>query len=163
MPDQHYYTVVFPFSTDRKRVLLGLKKRGMGEGLWNGFGGKPEPGETMDQCAIRELQEESSLTATAMDRVAVLIMRLESGPERVIFVYTVTGFSGDVCESDEMRPRWFDLENLPYSQAYTEARIWWPYMLAGRTFVADFTFNDDSIVRQECREVQQQDLDTYLP
>ncbi|KAJ8318069.1 hypothetical protein KUTeg_003160 [Tegillarca granosa] len=27
------------------RVLLGLKKKGFGEGKWNGFGGKVEPGD----------------------------------------------------------------------------------------------------------------------
>ncbi|KAI9506216.1 hypothetical protein BX070DRAFT_219530, partial [Coemansia spiralis] len=47
---KRYYTVVFPFSNaeGRRQVLLGLKKRGMGEGLWNGFGGKVEPQESFD-------------------------------------------------------------------------------------------------------------------
>lgn len=34
-------------------ILLGLKKRGFGEGKWNGFGGKVEPGETIPQAAAR--------------------------------------------------------------------------------------------------------------
>lgn len=34
-------------------ILLGLKKRGFGEGKWNGFGGKVEPGETIHQAAAR--------------------------------------------------------------------------------------------------------------
>ncbi|KAJ1791341.1 hypothetical protein LPJ59_005004 [Coemansia sp. RSA 2399] len=53
------YTVIFPFGSDngtRTQVLLGLKKRGMGVGLWNGFGGKVEPEETFDECAHRELK-----------------------------------------------------------------------------------------------------------
>ena len=37
-------TLVIPVDDD-KRVLLGLKKRGFGEGYYNGFGGKVEPGE----------------------------------------------------------------------------------------------------------------------
>ena len=35
------------------RVLLGMKKRGFGQGRWNGFGGKVEKGETILQGAIR--------------------------------------------------------------------------------------------------------------
>ena len=35
------------------RVLLGMKKRGFGEGRWNGFGGKVEQGETITQAAYR--------------------------------------------------------------------------------------------------------------
>ena len=38
-------TLVIPVDDDKKRVLLGLKKRGFGEGYYNGFGGKVEPGE----------------------------------------------------------------------------------------------------------------------
>ncbi len=34
-------------------ILLGLKKRGFGEGKWNGFGGKIESGESVMQAAIR--------------------------------------------------------------------------------------------------------------
>jgi 8-oxo-dGTP diphosphatase/2-hydroxy-dATP diphosphatase len=34
-------------------ILLGLKKRGFGEGKWNGFGGKIESGESVIQAAIR--------------------------------------------------------------------------------------------------------------
>ena len=35
------------------QVLLGMKKRGFGEGRWNGFGGKVESGETITEAAIR--------------------------------------------------------------------------------------------------------------
>jgi len=34
-------------------VLLGLKKRGFGKGLWNGFGGKIEVDETDKDAAVR--------------------------------------------------------------------------------------------------------------
>jgi len=45
-------TLVLVFKEDNS-VLLGLKKRGFGKGLWNGFGGKVEPGETIVQAAAR--------------------------------------------------------------------------------------------------------------
>lgn len=35
------------------QVLLGLKKRGFGEGKWNGFGGKLNPNETLADAAQR--------------------------------------------------------------------------------------------------------------
>ena len=34
-------------------VLLGMKKRGFGKGRWNGFGGKVEKDETIEEAAIR--------------------------------------------------------------------------------------------------------------
>ena len=43
-------SLVFPVAPDG-RILLGRKRRGMGYGKWNGFGGKIEAGETMRECA----------------------------------------------------------------------------------------------------------------
>jgi 8-oxo-dGTP diphosphatase/2-hydroxy-dATP diphosphatase len=38
-----------------------MKKRGFGKGKWNGFGGKVEEGECIEDSAIRELEEECGL------------------------------------------------------------------------------------------------------
>lgn len=37
------------------KVLIGMKKRGFGEGRWNGFGGKVQENETIEEAAKREL------------------------------------------------------------------------------------------------------------
>lgn len=42
---------------------VGQKRRGFGEGLYNGFGGKVEKGEHVIEAAVRELQEECGLVA----------------------------------------------------------------------------------------------------
>lgn len=42
------------------QVLLAMKKKGFGEGWWNGYGGKVEAGETVEAAMVRELREESS-------------------------------------------------------------------------------------------------------
>ena len=41
------------FVQEQARVLLGLKKQGFGQGRWNGFGGKVEKGETVEEGAKR--------------------------------------------------------------------------------------------------------------
>jgi 8-oxo-dGTP diphosphatase/2-hydroxy-dATP diphosphatase len=41
------------FIREAGRLLLGLKKKGFGQGRWNGFGGKVEPGETIPDAAFR--------------------------------------------------------------------------------------------------------------
>ena len=45
------YTLVLVIEGDR--ILLGLKKRGFGEGWWNGFGGKINHNETIEEAAKR--------------------------------------------------------------------------------------------------------------
>ena len=49
-----------------------MKKRGFGEGRWNGFGGKLHEGETCEEAALRELEEESGLKATSVEKVGEL-------------------------------------------------------------------------------------------
>ena len=58
-------SLVFPLD-GQGRILLGRKKRGMGYGKWNGFGGKMEIGESMREC-VRELFEECGLFAEEKD------------------------------------------------------------------------------------------------
>lgn len=48
------------------RVLLGMKKRGFGAGKWNGFGGKVQPGETIEDAAKRYIHLHKSVTLKKM-------------------------------------------------------------------------------------------------
>ena len=41
-----------------------MKKRGFGEGKYNGFGGKIKDKETIEAAAIRELYEETEVKAS---------------------------------------------------------------------------------------------------
>jgi len=51
------------------QVLLIHKKKGLGAGKINGPGGRLEPGETPEQAAIREVQEELLVTPVNSRRV----------------------------------------------------------------------------------------------
>jgi 8-oxo-dGTP pyrophosphatase MutT (NUDIX family) len=56
------YTLIVVTTHDVRRVLLGLKHRGFGTGLYNSFGGKVEPGEeSLPESARRELHEETGI------------------------------------------------------------------------------------------------------
>ena len=56
----------------RDDVLLIQRNRAPSEGLWTLPGGRLEPGETAEQCAIRELKEEMGLDVFALRPVRVL-------------------------------------------------------------------------------------------
>lgn len=53
-------TLVFVFN-EKNQILLAMKKRGFGEGKWNGAGGKVDTGETIIEAASRELREETGI------------------------------------------------------------------------------------------------------
>jgi len=117
---------------DGEKILLGMKKRGYAAGRWNGFGGKLEPGESIEEGMLRELNEESGLTATKHEKIGMLTF--ESDDEDYIsevHLYRIDEFNGDPIETDEMRPEWFEFEKIPYSEMWPDDIIWLPLVLAG--------------------------------
>ena len=54
------------------QILLAMKKRGFGEGKYNGVGGKIDKGETPEQAMIREVQEEILVTPTKYEKVGFI-------------------------------------------------------------------------------------------
>ena len=139
------------------KVLLGFKKRGFGQGKWIGFGGKVEAGETIEQAAIRELQEESGLFGRDADQVAVLEFRFEFKPSEVLEVhlFRVTEFEGELQESDEMKPEWFNQDSMPFDQMWGDDRYWFDLFLAGKKFKGNFLFdNSEKIKKHQITEVE---------
>ncbi|KAH9555225.1 hypothetical protein CY35_08G103800 [Sphagnum magellanicum] len=63
------------------KVLLGMKKRGFGQGYYNGFGGKVETGETVEEAAARELEEEAGVVAVSMEKRGILTFHFDDNPQ----------------------------------------------------------------------------------
>lgn len=134
------------------QVLLAMKKRGMGEGRWNGCGGKLEAGETAEQAAIRETHEEIGVVPRGPRLCADLAFDYVRGPRKAwrSYVYTATEWAGEPVETEEMIPRWFDLESLPLSEMWADDAFWLPRVLAGERLAGSFEFDgDDNVVRHE--------------
>ena len=127
------------------RVLLGMKKRGFGAGRWNGFGGKLEKGESIEEAARREMKEEVGFVPTTMTRVGVLDFSFESDPKKLeVHVFRVTEFNGEPKETEEMKPEWFDVEKIPYDHMWSDDPFWLPLLLDGKSFKGAFHFDRPS-------------------
>ncbi len=131
-------------------VLLGLKKVSVGAGLWNGFGGKVEPGESIEAAAVRELAEEVGLTASSVERLGVIDFSFDGTDDRFeVHFFSCREFSGEPVETDEMEPRWFALDDIPYDQMWPDDRQWLPLLLVGKKFRGAFKFNANRDVLEE--------------
>jgi 8-oxo-dGTP diphosphatase len=128
-------------------VLLGFKKTGFGAGRWVGLGGHIEEGEEPAHAAVREVAEESSLivAASALTQLASLNFIFPARPtwDQTAEVFVATEFAGQAAESDELIPRWFGIDSLPFDGMWDDARYWLPLVLAGQRVTADITFADD--------------------
>jgi len=139
------YTLVL--ITEDNRILLGMKKRGFGVGKWNGFGGKVEHNECIEAAAHRELMEECSLACDQLRKVGVLLFQLNTNTELMeVHVFRADEYQGVPTESDEMRPRWFDIDNLPLDKMWDDDRIWLPLFLDNKSFSGHFLLNDGGFV-----------------
>lgn len=132
----------------RDRLLLGRKKRGFGADRWNGFGGKVEEGESVEEAAERELFEEISITPLDMRPRGVITFHFKDGKQLEVHFFSVTQFTGEPTEGDEMEPRWFSTATIPYEQMWPDDRHWLPLFLAGRDVSGEVYFEDaDTITR----------------
>eukprot|EP00949_MAST-11_sp_MAST-11-sp1_P004280 g4280.t1 len=142
MSSRKLLTLVCLIAEDQ--ALLGMKKRGFGVGKWNGFGGKVEPGETIFDGAMREIQEECGVTPTDMTLCGVLSFDYpdKSCRDLLVHVYRASAFTGAIQESEEMRPQWFPIDKIPYKEMWEDDYLWWPLLLEKKNFTGTFTFKD---------------------
>jgi ADP-ribose pyrophosphatase YjhB (NUDIX family) len=133
------YTLVFcrKVSLDGKReILLGMKKRGFGIGKWNGFGGKLEGTETIEEGAIRELEEESCIRTSGLRRRGFLVFKLlDVGKIMRVHVFDTFEFSGEPTETEEMRPKWYNEDEIPFDSMWLDDKYWFSYLLEGKSFI----------------------------
>lgn len=129
-----------------EKILLAMKKRSHGAGKYNGVGGKPEPGEAIEQTAIRECQEEIGVTPVEMRRVADLAFYqnpyVDQYSNHDVTVFECTEWDGNPTESEEMAPRWFSIDEIPYDHMWPDDAYWLPEVLKGHTVTGTFHFND---------------------
>ncbi len=138
------------------RVLLGMKKKGFGAGRWNGFGGKVESSETIEQAAIREVQEEAGITVGAIDKCGVITFEFVNEPDKQleVHIFRATEFTGDPIETDEMKPQWFAVDEIPFKDMWVDDAYWMPLFLKGKRFRGRFLFDKPSTVDYQAKIIE---------
>lgn len=134
------------------KVLLGKKKHKFAFGKRNGPGGKQDPGETLEECALRELKSESGLSASALDliKVSEIDFYFSDNPDfdQTVHTYIIRKYLGEPKEvSDEIGDwQWYSFNELPLDEMWSADRKWLPEILKGKKLKAQFIYFKDEKV-----------------
>lgn len=131
---------------DGDKILLSLKKRGFAEGKLNGVGGKLKEGETIENTVIRETKEEIDVDLIEYEKVGLIdFIEIYKGEKEnvVMHVYIASKWEGEPKESDEVKPVWVDISNMPYDQMMPDDKYWLPQVLEGKKINAKFEFDEN--------------------
>lgn len=128
-----------------ERVLLAMKKRGFGQGKWNGVGGKPNEGEKIEVAADREVLEEIGVEVVEKTEAGRINFYFQNRPEwnQQVVVYRVNSWRGIPRETEEMAPKWIDFDKVPYEEMWEDDKYWLPTVLDGNRMNASFFFDEN--------------------
>jgi 8-oxo-dGTP diphosphatase len=83
-------------------------------GKWVGIGGKFEPGESAEECLLREVREETGFTLTSYKFLGIVEFRNDACEDEDMYLYLADGFTDEttVC-ADTTAGRGEDASMLP--------------------------------------------------
>lgn len=113
-------TLIFLRSLDT--IALAAKKSGFGSEYINGYGGKLETGESVEDAALRELMEEATVRAEKEDLQKIGVVHFyfpNSKHDQTVHWFFLEKWHGTPQETEEMfAPEWFALDDLPVDKMW---------------------------------------------
>jgi len=131
---------------DKNQVLLIMKKRGFGAGKWNGPGGKIKQNETPEQAAIREVEEETGYQPSNLINLGYIefIWPHQEENNQICHIFITKNFSGEIRESEESLPEWWDINKIPLDKMWPDDTYWLLDALAGKETKYRFFFDENN-------------------
>lgn len=114
-------------------------------GKWNAPGGKLEPGETPDECAVREFYEETGLSIETPSMRGVLTFPPFEGEEDwYVFVFTADKFRGKLRKScHEGDLEWIENSRLKELPLWEGDRIFMEWLKEEAFFSGKFVYSPE--------------------
>ena len=133
----------------RTMMLHRVKKKDdVHEGKWNGLGGKFEPGESPEDCVVREVREESGLRIKSPVLKGVLTFPdFAKKEDWYVFVFTASAFSGRLIDSPEGELSWIRDADLLKLNLWAGDKVFLPLLRRRGHFSGKFHYRAGRLVR----------------
>ena len=123
---------------DNGKELLMLhrnkKPNDVHEGKWIGVGGKLERGETPQECAAREILEETGLKAKPVLKGVITFPEFTPNLDWYTYVFKVTEFEGDLIDCNEGTLEWVPYDEVLQKPSWDGDRIFLEWILENEPF-----------------------------
>lgn len=121
-------------------------------GKYNGLGGKLEPGESPEECARREVLEESGLQIEDPIFKGLITFPLFDGRDDwYVFVFRIDKFSGELIEPEEGELEWVENSRLLELPLWEGDRIFLPWLDEQAFFSAKFVYKQGKLTDWEVK------------
>ena len=99
---------------DGKYLMLHRtkKEKDVNKGKWLGIGGGFEGRESPEECAQREIFEETGLTAHNLKLRGIVTFDCDVADIEYMFIFTTNQFTGEMIECNEGDLVWIEKENI---------------------------------------------------
>ncbi len=123
------------------------KQNDIHAGKWNGLGGKVEPGETPEECARREIREESGLNIEKLELKGFLTFpKFSANEDWYAFVFTAQGVCGTLIDSNEGELKWIADDDLLDLELWDGDRFFIPWLDQPGFFSAKFIYQNGTLL-----------------
>jgi 8-oxo-dGTP diphosphatase len=144
-------TLCYVRANGRTLMMHRIKKPDdMHAGKWNGLGGKLLPGETPQQCAVREVEEECGLTLIdPLWRGILTFPAFNMDEDWYTFVFVGRQFTGELIDSNEGVLAWVEDEKLYDLDLWDGDRIFLKWLDLDVFFSGQFIYRDGELVKHD--------------
>jgi 8-oxo-dGTP diphosphatase len=126
------------------------KANDMHHGKWNGLGGKLEAGETPEECAVREIYEESGLRVKDPVLKGLLTFPgFVNDEDWYAFVFLASQFEGELIESPEGDLEWIEDDQLLKLNLWEGDRIFLPWLDRPGFFSGKFVYKVGRLIENK--------------
>ncbi|MGT2716229.1 NUDIX hydrolase [Streptococcus respiraculi] len=133
-----------------KEVLMlhrNKKKNDVHAGKWIGVGGKLEAGETPQECAVREIFEETGLRAKPVLKGIITFPDFTPGHDWYTYVFKATEFEGELRDCDEGTLEWVPYGEVLDKPTWEGDHTFVSWLLDDKPFFsAKFSYKGDELV-----------------
>ncbi len=134
--------------TNSTLMLHRIKKENdYHQGKWNGLGGKLNQGESPEECAIREIKEESGLIVkNPLLKGFITFPNFDGVDDWYVFVFTIDEFEGRLIDSPEGKLEWIPSEKLTSLNLWEGDKIFLDWIFKEKIFSAKFNYENGNFI-----------------